>query len=186
MKFKILILCFLCCSKINGYDQYENPADIKVKNMYDYTYNHNIPVEEFYKKPYYVSEQDWDINDVVHKANVWLAKRTEYTTEIDEANGGDYWMLPEEYISIYKRGDCDDHAISLGFITWTLLDIDDVFLYRTKNGDKYHLLAVVNGYRWDQNGAGGEINYDKVVWICHYTEAIWMAYYYHDSVGKYI
>lgn len=140
------------------------PGEIEVERMYNYDFENDINVNTIEEALEYV-----------------------YLKMVYERDSTDYWQLPEE--SYRKgKGDCEDYAIFFMYLCKSKLDIDSTLVFLKHETKGHHVIAkidnlyysAIHNYIIETIGAGWEYN-----WECDYEEAIWMTYYYHDSVGVY-
>jgi hypothetical protein len=156
---KRAIMLFVLILFINCNHDYE----IEVGSMYDYSFNHDIAVENESDALNYVSL------NITYKSDSF-----------------DYWQLPEETYRL-KTGDCEDFSLLLAYLLETELDIRTDLILIGNNSD-YHILVKYNSYYIDaMSGSKFYIIPSEwhIIYIIPYPEAIWMTYYYHDNVGKY-
>lgn len=159
MKFILILLLIIPAC--------EYQWDIEVESMYNYEFQNDIQVTDLEDAVWYVAQE------VEHK---------------EEPSGIDYWQTPEETYSL-KTGDCEDKAILLMYILQTKLNINSyLFLITRPNAPIGHAMAyadnlfifAIEELMSEQFPKNYILNS-----IVPYSEAIWMAFHYHDNVGKY-
>ena len=143
---------------LSCYSQQEDLPQINVGKMYDYQFDH--------------SELKLTSFDGIIR---WVYLNIAYKTEKN-----DYWKLPEETFND-KSGDCEDITLLIMYLLENLLQIDTKLTLIITPGANHTIFFTDNYYSFT-----GEVYTGfQTVWECTYQEAIWMTYYYHDSVGKY-
>ena len=104
--------------------------------------------------------------------------------------GDDYWQLPEDTYSM-KTGDCEDFCLLFMYLCKIRLNIEtEMIRVSEKHTNANHMIVKLvekNIYIDPQLSYLDDFDifeYEYKLKI-KYCEAIWMAYYYHDSVGEY-
>lgn len=137
--------------------------EIEVGSMYNYHFEHDIQIN---------SEEE---------AIDWVS--TNITYKKDKA---DYWQLPKQTYK-RKKGDCEDFSLLLAYLLEIEFDIKTKLVLIGK-GSGRHILVKYNGIYVDAIHGYSRTKLESGWNIIHtipYPEAIWMAYYYHDNVGRY-
>ena len=94
-----------------------------------------------------------------------------------------YWQTPEESFQL-KAGDCDDHAIFEMYLLKEKLGVESEMV--VINGqDGLHCVVLVDGKYRDSTNCQKIFFNPDIHMVIPYGEVMWMAFYYHDSVGKY-
>jgi len=159
MKFILILLLIIPAC--------EHQWDIEVGSLHQYDFNNDIQVT--------------DLEDAVW----YVAQEVEYKEDLP---GIDYWQTPEETY-LLKTGDCEDKAIFLMYILQTKLNINAcLFLITIPNAPIGHAMVhadnlfifAIEELMSEQFPENYIVNS-----IVPYSEAIWMACFYHDNVGKY-
>lgn len=157
----LLLLLFISLACNNQED-----ADIEVGSLSSYDFNNKIQV------------------NTIQDATLYVLEDIEYKFE---GVGIDYWQTPEQTYRL-KTGDCEDKALLLMYILKNKLGVESHFLLIENiftqaghamlltNDDDY-LLSTEEGNTLPKGW--------KVLHIITYSEVLWMAYYYHNNVGKY-
>lgn len=159
----ICLVVILFISSCNPYDE------IEVEEKWDYTFEHSIECETPACLMEWVADED----------------NVEYAYDSDMYPGcKDYWQLPHTtYITGF--GDCEDFSLLLLHLLYEQVPEKEMYLARVAVGPtQTHIVIWYDGDYYEPQ-SNIKLFKPDVVWMCTYGEAIWMTYYYHDSVGEF-
>lgn len=128
----------------------------------------------------------------IEQAAIWVSENSIYITDKELFNIKEYWQTPQEFY--YNRndqnkmqGDCEDYSLFLSYILYKKLNLDvKIIIHDTSNSEIFHAIVYCNErYIEPKTGFVNYYIYFNIIYEIPYSEAIWMAYYYHNLVEKY-
>jgi len=179
---KHFIIIILLLAAIPACDLQYGTCDednIVVGNIYDYDFKGSEEIPEF---------------ETVEEVFKYMYFKTSYISDYTLFNQEDYWQTPQDFF--YNRnfenlmqGDCEDFALFAGYILYFRMGYKNVNLVRTKEDLGNHIIIHCDGKYIEQNITAYPIIHDpkkiNIISEIPYTQALWMAVNYHDSVGEY-
>lgn len=177
MKTLLISLIFLMAVVGCDYDDiFLQEKEIEVGNIYDYDFENEIP-------------EMGTIEDCIEYIE---------NNMIGKPDNGDYWQTPEEtYWRITEddkmQGDCEDISLFFQYLLKSKLNIDSetaIVNYNNKNTN--HVVVFYDNKFYDiQVNLGITYILDellprtKLLFLIPYSESLWMAVNYHDTIGEY-